>query len=528
MRVPHTSRLLLAVLSWALVPFPSGVLAADDDPGKKPPPPPPPPPPPAQIADTVFRNGSIYTLDRANTKVRDLAVKDGIITFVGDDASRYIGPKTTVINLLGRAAIPGLVDSHMHVLAGGQFLLSCNLNYQPLDLAGVLSHIQGCVDSEPEKNTASSWLEVVNLDYPSLSTKSGAVTKANLDGLRTVRPILVRSSDYHTVWINTRALSLSGITASTPDPPGGKVERLPGSQEPSGILDDEARSLVALPPATPADNIASADAALRLLREAGITTFQDAASIPEVHGEAFAAVKAKGGLTARAYFDYKIDMPNTTDAIPALINDVVAQTSKYNDKTPAGRLPTIKWQAIKAFLDGVITYPTSTGAVLAPYYMPVNGTDQWAPDNNTWPKTYWTPSTLNLVLEQLILHHIDAQMHADGDAAVRVGLDAVQFFRSRHPGNKDYKVGLAHDELTDPADWGRFADLGVDAIMSYQWAQPSAFWIPQTFASLGPRRINYLEAWGEIAKRGRPIVYGSDWPVSLIPRSLSLREGITN
>ncbi len=83
----------------------------------------------ATAADTVFRNGSIYTLDKANTKVSELAVSGGFITYVGDNASHLIGPTTTVINLAGRMAMPGLVDAHMHTISGGQFLLKCNMNY---------------------------------------------------------------------------------------------------------------------------------------------------------------------------------------------------------------------------------------------------------------------------------------------------------------------------------------------------------------------------------------------------------------
>ncbi|KAH8892413.1 hypothetical protein GQ53DRAFT_861677 [Thozetella sp. PMI_491] len=456
----------------------------------------------SSVADTVFLNGSIYTLDNLSRKVSALTITNGVITSIGNDKDieTSIGPSTAVINLRGRMAMPGLVDAHMHTFSGGQFLLKCNLNYQPLNLSAVLSHIQGCINAESGKEATGEWLEVVNMDWPTLSTASGPITKSQLDSLKTVRPVFVRSSDYHTVWANSKALAESNITAATADPPNGKVERL-ANGEPSGILEDDARSLLAGPaPASDQDNINSCNAALKLLRESGITSWQEAAASPTI-GTAYEAIKKAGRLSARGWFDYMIDSPNSTNAVPAAIRDVRSVLSAHNDPSPLSPNPTLKWQAIKGFLDGVITYPASTGAVVEPYYQPV--------------------------VESALLNGIDAQFHADGDLAVRVALDSVQNFRVRHPGKTDYRVGIAHDELTTPEDWPRFAELGVDAIMSFQWAQPSSFWVPDTFKALGPNRQNYLEAWGDIAKRGRNITYGSDWPIDPLDVWLALKAGVT-
>jgi predicted amidohydrolase YtcJ len=104
-----------------------------------------------------------------------------------------------------------------------------------LPVAHVLEHIQGCLNSDTGK-TDDGWLEVVNMDYAGLVEKSGIVGKAQLDKLETSRPIIICSSDYHTVVANSRALDLSGIDSSTKDPSDGKIVRLPGSQEPLGDL----------------------------------------------------------------------------------------------------------------------------------------------------------------------------------------------------------------------------------------------------------------------------------------------------
>ncbi|KAK2133703.1 amidohydrolase family-domain-containing protein [Fusarium oxysporum II5] len=481
-------------------------------------------------ADVVFVNGEIYTMCPSNGHASALAVRGGKIEYVGSkkSADKYIGKNTKVIDLKGKMAMPGLVDSHMHVLSGGLFLLKCDLSYQTLPIEDVIEHIQGCIDGETDK-TDDDWLEVVNMDYAGLVEKSGNVGKKQLDKLNTKRPIIIRSSDYHTVLANSRALELSDIDSSTKDPSDGKIVRLPGSQEPSGALSDGASALLAgPPPPTAEENVQAGRAALKLLREAGITTFQEAAA-GEEHHTLFSTIKAEDGLSARAYFDYRIEAPKSIDGVPALVNNVVKKLTPWHDNKAIGPKPTLKWQAIKAFIDGVITYPANTAALIDPYWAPVNSSDldgKWAPDKKSLNDPYWNPAILTKTLELLFLAGFDAQLHVDGDLAVRVGLNAAESFRKKYP-RKDFRLGLAHDELSHEKDWPRFAKLKVDPIVSYQWAQLSSFYIPNTFKSLADYRKDNLQAWAEIEKAGRPLVYGSDWQIDPLDEFLALKVAVT-
>jgi predicted amidohydrolase YtcJ len=133
---------------------------------------------------------------------------------------------------------------------------------------------------------------------------------------------------------------------------------------------------------------------------------------------------------------------------------------------------------------------------------------------------------LTKTIEQLFMAGIDAQLHVDGDLAVQVGLDAAEAFRKKHPG-KDIRLGLAHNELSQESDWPRYAKLGVDPIVSYQWAQLSSFYIPNTFNSLAEYRMDNLQAWAQFEKRGRPLVYGSDWPIDPLDEFLALKVAVT-
>ena len=132
--------------------------------------------------------------------------------------------------------MPGLIDGHMHPLEAGLQLLKCSLNYESLTVAELQQRIQTCLDQAASKDP-NAWLEVVNWFQESMRPAGVKTSRATLDALKTTRPIIVRSSFGHTVLANTRALELAKITASTPDPIGGKIWR-DAAGEPTGLLED--------------------------------------------------------------------------------------------------------------------------------------------------------------------------------------------------------------------------------------------------------------------------------------------------
>ncbi|KAJ4312529.1 hypothetical protein N0V84_009895 [Fusarium piperis] len=483
------------------------------------------------VADFVFQNGSIYTLDGGSSKVSALAVKNGTIIYVGNDAKvePLIGNATQVVNLEGRTAIPGFIDPHMHVLQAGQDLLKCNFNYQRLTVQEILEHLQTCLDSDTD-SADDDWLDGVALNYVPLALSGATLTKAELDTLNTNRPVFVRSSDYHTFVLNSRALELSNITASTPNPPGGVIEHLAGSGEPSGVLLDGANILIGGPPRPSQEQNADAGrAALQILREAGITTWQDALSTDEHYGP-WQIIKERGELSSRGYFDYRIQPPSTLEAVDAVVDETVALLASRNDNSTIVPDPTLKWQSIKALLDGILPYSARTAATVDPYLLPTNGTNgtvEWLPNPEGSAPTYWRADILSKTLGGLFLRGVDAQLHAVGDQAIHISLDAAEDYRRANPDAPEFRLALAHASLTLEEDWARFAELGVDSVCSYQWSQRSPFWVPNTLESLGEYRWDNIDAYARIEEAGRPSVYGSDWPVDPLDIWEALKTGVT-
>ena len=482
---------------------------------------------PLGVADMAYRHGFVYTVDAHDSVQTALAIRAGRIVYVGGDAglAALLGPKTTVVDLQGRMLMPGLVDGHSHPLQGGGTLLKCNLNYEQLTVAQMQSRIQSCLD-QTRAHEPDAWLEVVNWFQEGMLPAGTVTQRGTLDALKTRRPIFVMSSFGHTALVNSRGLQLAGITARTPDPLGGKVGR-DAAGNPSGILEDAAQEAVAkqIPAPTAAENIKAAAAALDAFRRQGVTTFLDAmAEAPSL--EAFAAIQREGKLTARAHFAVLITPPQGRDPDKAVAM-VKALAQRY-DQGEIGPGPQLTVRNVKLFLDGVITAPASTGAMLTPYLSlqgaPAN--PHWAPGPSRGPEVYFPAPILSALLIEVAEAGFEPHMHADGDRAVREGLDGIGVLRRKFP-DRDLRAAIAHDEIVDPADFPRYKQLNVIPVLSFQWEKQAPDTMEGAREYLGPARFKYMEPAGFLAAAGARIAYGSDWPVDPLNEWFALKVGVT-
>ncbi|MCE3604397.1 amidohydrolase [Massilia sp. P8910] len=479
-------------------------------------------------ADTIYRNGYVYTVDAGDSVQQALAVRTGRIVYVGDNtgAARLAGKRTRIIDLQGRMLMPGLIDAHMHPLSGGKRLLHCNLNYEALTVPQFQARIQACVDKESRNKGVKEWLQVVNWFEQGMLPAGVETTRATLDTINTARPVVVRSSFGHSNLVNTRGLEVAGITRATPNPATGKIVR-DAAGEPTGLLEDAAMELVdkLLPKTTPAENISAATFAMQALGRQGVTSFLDASSDQEIF-TAFAAIERQGKLSARAHFAAEVATEDGADPARALASVLKMVKRYHQDKT--GVAPIMRVRHAKLYMDGVIAAPALTGTMLAPYYVD-RGTPQhphWVPGDSKGPPTYFPPAALKAIVIGLAAAGIDAHVHVDGDGAVRETLDAVEALRAT-PAGKDARPALAHAEIVDPADFGRFAALDASAVLSFQWGKPA----PDTVAGLkdylGPQRYAILEPQSLLLDAGARVVFGSDWPVDPLDEWFALKVGVT-
>src|SRR5438552_5351473 len=198
--------------------------------------------------DLVLLDGKIWTVDRKNPEAEAIAVWRDRILFAGssDEARKLIGPKTRVIDLKGRRVVPGFYDSHVHLLGSG-----LRLSEVALKDARDEAEFGRRLREFDRKLPRDRWLLGGEWDHD--RTFNGMLPTAELiDKYVRDRPVFLRRYDGHMGVVNSRVLKLAGITADSPEPAGGVIYREPGSQEPLGVLRDNAMGLVdgLIPPAS--------------------------------------------------------------------------------------------------------------------------------------------------------------------------------------------------------------------------------------------------------------------------------------
>ena len=199
----------------------------------------------AETADTIYSGGPILTMTDAAPRADAVAVKDGRILAVGAlaDVMKLKTDKTRMVDLKGATLLPGFVDPHGHMTGGGLQAMSANLLAPPdgkvTDIAGLQATLKEW--AEANKEIVQKAKIIIGFGYDQSQLKElRAPTKEELDAVSTEVPVLCVQQSGHMGALNSKALALAGITADTPNPPGGTIDRKPGSQEPSGVLEEEA------------------------------------------------------------------------------------------------------------------------------------------------------------------------------------------------------------------------------------------------------------------------------------------------
>ena len=482
-------------------------------------------------ADTVLEHGFVDTVDPFNRVQQAIAIRDGRIVYVGTDSGvgAYIGKQTEVIDLHGKMVMPGLIDPHIHPIAGGSEQLECSLDYEVLDIKEVQERIQACLDKTKAKEP-NAYLIVVNWYQEgthSREPQGTVITKAILDVLKTKRPIIVHTSFGHSTLANSRAMALAGITRNMPNPHGGRIDR-DASGEPIGLFEDAAEGLISKPVPTvrtEGEIVDAAKAALGVFRENGVTAFMaQMAEKPDI--QAWSTLRNQGLLTARAY----MAPDSVVGGIPKpnAVQDILELKREF-DTGPMGPNPNI-WvrNSGEIFQDGVQQWPEQTASLLKPYLVNKGTASKpnWVPGTSRGPDPYTPLDELEKLLLALARAGIEPEVHAIGDRAVRHTLDAYAYVRA-HLDGKDVRLEIAHSEMVDPSDYIRFKTLNVIPDMSFVWAKPGPDSIDTEKDYIGLDRWNRVEPEGNLNDVGVPIAWGSDWPVDKYDSFYALKVLVT-
>jgi predicted amidohydrolase YtcJ len=444
--------------------------------------------PGVEPADLVITGGHVDTMNPASQTARSVAVRAGRIVFVGDDAGArpFIGEKTRVVKADGASVLPGLIDAHIHLMEGSLVMDDCSFDDAQLTLEQIVPIIRECAARKP----GSGWLAVQELNGAGFHA-----TLRDLDAVVPDRPLVLFTADGHSVWVNSRALAAAGIDRRTADPPEGKIGR-DARGEPTGFIVDKAVNLVIdrIPKLAEPERQALLLRGLHDIAAVGLTTLMEANTGAETV-RTYVGVARAGKLHARVSMALGSN-GEPTDAEFARLDAV---------RKLADGVPQIRADFIKLFADGVIEYPTQSGALLAPY------TDAQGKSTGNLGPTYLPAAQLADFVQRADRDGFNVHIHVIGDRATRMALDAFAAARAR--GSRRL-YSLAHLEMVDPADAPRFKALDVVACMQLHWARPDNYTGEAVLPYIGAERQARLYPAGTLASAGATISGGSDWNVS--------------
>jgi len=456
---------------------------------------------PDVVADLVLTNGTIYTVDAEHTVAEAVAVKDGRIVFVGDSkgARRFVGETTQINDLKGRLVLPAFIDSHAHATSAVSELYEVWLYGlgSPQETRDVIGEFLAA-NPDVEGIQGGGWVNAVFGPH--------GPTVDLLDDLAPDIPVVLASEDYHSVWVNSRALQMAGITRNTPDPAGGIIER-DAEGNPSGTLRESAAELVAgvIPPYS-----------AEQLQE-GLRYFQDFAHslglttvyIPHLPGGGAAELQALHEFEASG--EMTVRFPTAVGVDPDDDLSAVAELTAQREKEAGGPFEIV---AAKIFMDGVLE--GGTAYLETPYvHMP-----------DSRGELLWEPAHYNEMCAALDKAGVQIHVHSIGDAATRISLDGIAYAKEQN-GERDRRSMITHLQLVRPEDIGRFADLGVIAVPQPYWFVIDTYY-HQAVDYVGQERADQQYPMRSFLDRGVVVASASDYPVTWPPDPLDAIElGVT-
>lgn len=453
-------------------------------------------------AELVLMNAFVFTADAQGTRAEAVAIRGGSITYVGTraEAGLYIGPSTRVLDLDGRMVMPGFIDSHGHPVQAAHALFGVIL--QGL---GSIEAYQKAVGAFAKAHPGAAAIRGGGWSN-TLFPKTGP-DRALLDAVVGEVPVVLSSEDGHSVWVNSKALEMAGITAKTPNPPGGVIERDKATGRPLGTLRENAASLVTglLPGFTQKELEQGLEAYQTMALALGITTAHDA-SIDAGGNEpaAYRALEKSGRLKMRFRASLYVNPARGTEQV----RELIVERAK-NDG------PLFQTNTAKIFIDGVIEGVTA--------YL----NEPYAHRPGFRGEPLWTPAALKAMCVALAREGFQLHFHVIGDAATAEALDAVDFAEASS-GRRDQRPLLTHLQLVAPDDILRFKNLGAVAVPQPYWFIKDDYYYNLQVPYLGKERADREYPMESFFAAGVPVASSSDFPVTVPPNPLEgIRAGVT-
>jgi len=463
-------------------------------------------------ADLILVGGNIYTGDRKNPKASALAVREGKLIYVGDEAGakKFEGPSTERVNAGGKFVMPGFIEGHGHFAGLGGSLI--NLNFIKTKS---WDEIVAMVADKVKTAKPGEWIigrgwHQEKWTQPLFASVHGYPMHDALSAVSPENPVLLGHASGHGSFANKKAMELAGITRETPNPSGGTIVR-DAQGDAIGMFEERAQGIIYqayntyLKTQSPEQLEKIWHDGIELAQEEclrkGVTSFQDAgSSFQEM--EWYKALAEQNKLKIRLW----------------------AMLRQNSRELTSEALHTFPWiglgndhftmRAVKADVDGALG---SYGAwLLAPYS---DRSDHFYGQNTT------EVSEVDAVARICIEHGLQLCVHAIGDRANREVLDLMERHFEAHPENKDLRWRIEHAQHLDTADIPRFAEMGVIASMQGIHCTSDAPFVVKRLGEFRARTGAY--AWKSLLRTGAVVSNGTDTPVEDVDPLASFYASVT-
>ncbi len=421
-------------------------------------------------ADTVFIKGHILTMNESEPIAEAFAVKDDLILKVGnsEDILRDF-PGAYVVDLYGQTVMPGIVESHGHLLTLGQSFLELNLEGTKTPEEAIKK-----VEEKIRNSSPGEW--IIGWGWDEGAWAANYPNNEALDLISVENPVYLRGLHGFASWVNSRALELAGIDSSTKNPDDGEIIKDPQTGIPTGILTNRAQEFIEaiLPPMSQSQIEKALKLAQQECLKYGLTSVHEA-RVSQKMLDAFNSLKERGELDIRIYA-----MLDWTD------KDLIDSYLEKGPEIDPDHLLTAR--CIKIFVDGALG---SRGAALF---------EPYSDDPSTTGVIETPEESVMQLTKRSLLSGFQVAVHAIGDRGNRITLDAYRKALSEVP-VKDYRLRVEHAQVVALEDIPKFAPLGIVLSMQPPHATSDMSWAE---TRIGQQRIKGAYAWRSFLDTGIP------------------------
>ena len=415
-----------------------------------------------------------------------ILIENGRVLALGTDAITEIADQT--IDLAGAFVMPAFADGHAHPLFAGREAQGPKVNALQ-SVAEIVAEVKSFAEAHPD----SKW--IIGGAYEAAIIERGDFDAHWLDEVVSDRPVVLQAVDHHTIWVNSKALEIAGITSVTKDPDGGTIARREDGSPKGTLREPAAMDLISklAPERTLHDELNAIAWASEQYLVAGVTSTMDA-WVEDGMAEIYIEAAKTGHL--------KIDMNVTFLAQPRKWHSRVNYYNEMRAMVEALPVDTgLTAKSVKFIGDGALS--AGTAAILEPYL----------DDPNSKGLLIWSDEEITEAAKTFDEVGLQLHIHAIGDAAVRQALDAIEAVIASNP-SWDRRPVITHAQLVDPVDLPRFAALGVIANFQPLWTYLDPMNKELILPRIGENRNNQQYQLRKLIDSGARLSFGSDWPVT--------------